>query len=140
MNVGDLQTLYEYDAWANRRILETINTVDEAAFTRDLHSSFPSIQATMSNLVAVEWVWLRRWKGESPAVAPEWAKAPSAAQLTQELEAIEVERDQFLAMLGEDELQRPVSYRNFKGEPLSVSLGDLLLHCANHSTYHSGQL
>jgi uncharacterized damage-inducible protein DinB len=88
----------------------------------------------------VEWVWLRRWKGESPSALPEWATAPNPRILRQKLSEIEAERSAFLTSLGEQDMQRTVTYRNLKGEEWRYLLGDLLLHLANHSTYHRGQI
>ena len=140
MNVDDFRRIYEFDVWANGRIFDALARLDEGALTRDLRSSFPTIQATAGHLAGVEWIWLRRWKGESPTAAPPWYAGAPVPLLRRELDAIEEERARFLAMLGDEELPRPVSYRNLKGEPFSIPLADLLFHCANHSTYHRGQL
>ena len=37
-------------------------------------------------------------------------------------------------------LAGPLSYRNTKGDPFSLPLGQALLNVADHATYHRGQL
>ena len=46
----------------------------------------------------------------------------------------------FCEPLTEDSLTRLLSYRNLKGEHLSLPLGPVMLQLANHSTYHRGQV
>ena len=40
MNIQDFQLLYEFDAWANHRILDACAALSEEQFTRDLGNSF----------------------------------------------------------------------------------------------------
>ena len=140
MNAGEIRHLFAYTEWANARILETIDGLTEEQYTRTIESSFPSIAATLAHIVSVEWVWLRRWKGESPAVVPPWTSGAPRETLREQLRAVESERAEFLAALDDAALATPVSYRNIKGDPFTFPLGRLLLHLVNHSTYHRGQL
>jgi uncharacterized damage-inducible protein DinB len=140
MNIAELRSLFAYNEWANARLLGVVSDLSDEQFTRNLASSFPSIRDTFSHIVAVEWVWLRRWKGESPSALPDWAKTPSPQILRKKLSEIEMERLTFLELLGEPDLQRSITYRNLKGEEWRYLQGDLLLHLVNHSTYHRGQI
>ncbi|MBI1738372.1 MAG: damage-inducible protein DinB, partial [Acidobacteria bacterium] len=46
MTPEEIRVLYEYDAWANRRLLEAAAALTEEQFTRPLGSSFPSVRDT----------------------------------------------------------------------------------------------
>lgn len=140
MTLSELRRFFTYNEWANARILGAAEGLSREALTKDLASSFPSIRDTLSHIVAVEWVWLRRWKGESPSVAPDWAAAPDVQTLKARLRDVEAERAGFLDGLRDADLQRRVAYVNFKDEHWEYALGDLLLHLVNHSTYHRGQV
>jgi len=140
MNTTGLQSFFAYNEWANARLLAATADLSNEQFTRDLQSSFRSIRDTLSHIVAVEWVWLRRWKGESPPALPEWATTPSPQILRLKLSEVEAERSAFLVSLGERDLQQTITYRNLKGEEWRYLLVDLLLHLVNHSTYHRGQI
>ena len=140
MNTTGLQSFFAYNEWANARLLAATADLSNEQFTRDLQSSFRSIRDTLSHIVAVEWVWLRRWKGESPSAGPDWAASPSRETLRNKLREVETERSAFLASLSDSDLMQPITYRNLKGEEWRYLLGDLLLHLVNHSTYHRGQI
>lgn len=140
MAIDLIRTLFAYDEWANARFLDAACQLSHEQWTKDLSSGFPSIRETLSHVVATEWVYLRRWNGESPTTVPGWAKAPDAASLRTRLTEVEAERAVFLASLTESDLQRQIAYRNFKGEEWRYTCRDLLLHLVNHSTYHRGQV
>ena len=140
MNVDEIRDLFSYTEWANERILETLRGMSEEQLTRPIESSFPSIRETLAHIVMAEWVWLRRWKGESPTEWPEWADLRSLDAITGHLRAIEAERRELLESLTDDELHRDLSYRSIKGDPFSNPLVGLMQHMVNHSTYHRGQL
>jgi uncharacterized damage-inducible protein DinB len=47
MTKGDIQLLYEYDRWANNRVLQAVSTLSPEQFTRDLGGSFRSVRDTL---------------------------------------------------------------------------------------------
>ncbi len=47
--------------------------------------------------------------------------------------------DAFEALLGGD-LGRAIAYVNSKGEAFESTVGDILLHVAQHGAYHRGQI
>jgi uncharacterized damage-inducible protein DinB len=138
MNTHEALRLFAYTEWANARTVAVIRTLDEEQYTRRLESSFPSIADTLGHIVLVEWIWLKRWKGESPNAAPQvdFAREPLLGKLRE----VEDERRAFLAGLTDDDLAQPLSYHAIDGLPFTQLLGDLFTHLVNHSTYHRGQL
>jgi uncharacterized damage-inducible protein DinB len=46
----------------------------------------------------------------------------------------------YLAALRDEDVERPVSYTNTKGQPFETPIGDILLHVALHSQYHRGKV
>ena len=140
MNVADIRKLYAYTEWANERILDAIATLSDEQFTREIVSSFPSIRETLSHIAYAEWLWLLRWQGDSPMDPPEWTKEPSLATLATQLRQTAAERRAYLDTLTDEKIAATIDYRSIKGDPFTMPLGGVLLHCANHSTYHRGQL
>ena len=137
MNAADIRRLYTYTDWANERMLATIDPLSDEQRTQVIPSSFPSILETLTHIAFAEWVWLRRWLGESPLSPPE---GTSFGETRDRLRAVAAERRAYLDGLSDDAVAGTVSYRSVKGDAFTMNLGDVLVHCANHSTYHRGQL
>jgi uncharacterized damage-inducible protein DinB len=140
MNCADILDLYRYNGWANERIASSVLTLSREAFTRHLGGSYPTIRDAYSHIVSVEWVWLERWTGTSPAAAPVWAASAEPALLAEHLREVDARRYRFLSGLSADELDAPVSFVYLSGAAATHRLQDLLVHVANHSTYHRGQV
>ena len=140
MQIAEHRRSLDYNVWANARIVDACARLSADQWTKDLGTSFPSIRDTVGHIVAVEWVWLRRWKGESPRALPDWAVAASVQSLRTKLDEVEAERAAFVETLVDADLPRRIAYINLKGEPWEYSLGDMLVHLVNHSTYHRGQV
>jgi uncharacterized damage-inducible protein DinB len=140
MRVPEVLSLYAYNEWANARIFSAAAELDPEVCTTPRGSSFSSIRDTIAHIAASEWVWLRRWRGESPSAQPEWSSLPDAAALTGKLREVESERAAFLRALKDEDLSKPLAYRNLKGDDFSERLIDQLVHVVNHSSYHRGQV
>ena len=140
MNVSDVRRLFAYTEWANGLFFDAIDQLTEEQYSRTIPSSYSTIGDTLAHIISAEWIWLRRWNGESPTVVPEWCTGASRETLHEELRKVETERAAFLATLTEDALAAPLSYRSIKGDPFTLPLGEQLQHVVNHSTYHRGQL
>ena len=140
MTTGEARELFAYAGWANGLVCEAASALSEEQLGDSIASSFPSVGGTLAHMVGAEWVWLRRWLGESPSGFPEWVAKPVLAELRARLSAVEHERDAFVARLSDADLGRAVSYRNLAGQAFSDPLGNLMRHVVNHSTYHRGQV
>jgi uncharacterized damage-inducible protein DinB len=147
MTKDDIQLLYEYDRWANNRVLQVVSTLSIEEFTRDLGGSFRSVRDTLVHMIGSEWGWLTIWKEPSlssafvtdlwtrlddlfpPSVFPDF----TAVQLRWS----EVEREQveFVNCITNESLRRMLPVRTTQ-----ISLQHLMQHLANHSTYHRGQV
>jgi uncharacterized damage-inducible protein DinB len=140
MTRQDLFTLYEYNAWANARMLDAAESLSAEQFTRDLGNSFPSVRDTLAHILGAEWVWLRRWHGESPSKGLPAADFPTVASLRDRFGAVEKERRSLLETVSEEGLNRVLSYRDFAGHARKLPLVVTLQHVVNHGTYHRGQV
>ena len=135
----DARTLYAYDAWANRRMLDACAALAPEQFTKDLGSSFRSVRDTLAHIMGAEWLWLERFQGRT-ARLPSGDQFPDLASLRTRW--AEVERDllAYVGRLSAADLERSFDYWDMKGNPHSSLLWQTLQHVANHSTYHRGQV
>lgn len=135
-----LRELYEYNYWARDRQLDACSSLTPEQFVRPLGSSFSSVRDTLVHLLGAEWIWLERWHGRSPRLAPQPAEFPTLAAIEQRWREVERELRVFLVGLTAERLQEPLNYTNLRGEPFAYPLWQTLLHLANHQTYHRGQV
>ena len=132
--------MFSYSEWANDAFVGTIRGLSEEQYTRHIESSFPTIRDTLAHMAFAEWLWLRRWKGESPSTRPDWTKEASLDILEMQLRAVAEERSHLLMTLTDDDVRRDFPYRNMAGDPYVAALGEQMAHVINHATYHRGQL
>lgn len=140
MNRPDVVTLYDYNAWANGRVLRAVEPLGPEAFMRDLKNSFPSVRDTLAHILGAEWIWLRRWHGESPSQILPPSEFPTLASLKDRYGAVEKEQRAFLDGLSEERMAQPFHYKDIAGKPHSLLLVQSLQHVVNHGTYHRGQI
>jgi uncharacterized damage-inducible protein DinB len=140
VNTDEMRTLYGYNRWANRRLRGAARLLQWEDFIRNLHTSHGSIRGTLVHIVWAEWLWLRRWRGESPKqiFAPEDFQDWAALEFC--WTALESEQQSFLECLNDELLKTRVSYENLQGERWEYSLAQMMQHTVNHSSYHRGQV
>jgi uncharacterized damage-inducible protein DinB len=134
------RTLFAYDAWANRRMLDACGALSSEQFTRDLGSSFHSVRDTLAHIMGAEWLWLERFLGRSPAALPSTDQYADLAALRARWTQVERDVLAYVGGLSAADLERSFDYRDTKGTPHSSLLWQTLQHLANHSTYHRGQV
>jgi uncharacterized damage-inducible protein DinB len=147
MTKDDIQLLYEYDRWANNRVLQACSTLSVEEFTRDLGGSFRSVRDTLVHIIGGEWGWLTIWKEPSVSstfVTDLWTRLgelfhpnafPDVAAVQLRWAAVEREQVEFVNRVTNESLGRMVPVRTTE-----ISLAHLMQHLANHSTYHRGQV
>jgi uncharacterized damage-inducible protein DinB len=147
MNKDDIQLLYEFDRWANNRVLQAVSVLSPEQFTRDLGGSFRSVRDTLVHIIAGEWGWLAHWKepASSAAFIADLRKRrdalfypeafPNLAAVRSKWTEIEKEQAEFVNRVTNESLKKTLPLRGTQ-----ISLAHLMQHLANHSTYHRGQV
>jgi uncharacterized damage-inducible protein DinB len=140
MNVEDFQTLYAYNAWANRRTVDSCEALDGEKFTRDLGSSFRSVRDTLVHILGAEWVWLERWRGRTPTSFLAATEFPDLHSVRRHWAGVESELLDFVGGLSAETIGKVIAYKLMTGAAYAEALGQSLQHMANHGTYHRGQI
>jgi uncharacterized damage-inducible protein DinB len=139
-SLSTIKTLYEYNHWANARMLKACQALTLEQWDRSLGHSWGSVHGVLTHMFAAETIWLARWKGNSPKAMRQAAEFTTFADLQTVWMRAESETKDFLATCTEKALSEPVTYINTRGETRSMPLGQLMLHLANHGTHHRGEL
>ena len=140
MNTQDILLQFEYNRWANARLLEAAASLTNDQFTRDLSSSYSSIRDTLTHLLGAEEVWLMRWKGLSPTSMLDPAGFPDVRSLKVRWAEIEIDQWNFLSKISDESLEEVVEYQNFKNEDWEYPLWAMIHQMVSHATYHRGQV
>jgi uncharacterized damage-inducible protein DinB len=80
MTVNDLEALYDYSYWANKRIFGVLAGLTPEKFVEPVAGSYGSVRNTMVHVLSAEWGWLDRCGGtprgpalvasDTPSVTP----------------------------------------------------------------------
>ena len=140
MTPNEMLVLYEFNAWANRRMLGAVEAVKPEEFLRPMGSSFGSLRDTAAHIYGGEWVWLERFQGRSPASLPDAAEFQDVASLRERWTELEGRLLGFVGSLTEDDLNRVMEYKTLKFGVYRNPLWQSMQHVVNHGTYHRGQV
>jgi uncharacterized damage-inducible protein DinB len=135
-----LKSLYEYNAWANKRLLDACAALDNEQFTRNMNSSFNSVRDTVVHLYGAEWAWNERFHGRSPSALLSGAGFPDLASIGPKLLEMDQYYIDFVSKQTQQDLDRVFHYKSFSGEEFSNPLWQSLHQVSNHATYHRGQV
>lgn len=126
--------LVAYNAWANERIVDAAQRATEKELSADL-SGYDTILATLNHYLWAQVMWVARLR-EQPVV--ERFKLP-AAELWPEFRRADADLGAFAAELTDADWERMIDYHDSRGTPHRRTLGPLVSHVVNHSTYHRGE-
>jgi uncharacterized damage-inducible protein DinB len=133
-----LHFLWRYMAHADQEIARAAATVPDDAYRRDQHISFGSIEKLLAHCMAAQSVWLQRLNGID--IPYKDVPPPPRAALAQHWANIHDELLTFAAAQTPGSLREPLSFHNRAGHAHTAPRGALMLHVADHATYHRGQL
>jgi uncharacterized damage-inducible protein DinB len=140
MKKDEIEGLVQFNAWANGKVLAVVETLSAEQFTQGLGSSFSSVRDTLTHIMGVEWVWLERLQGRSPAAIPAAKEFADIASLRVRWTQIEKSFREYMQEVKQAELDEVLEYKT-----LSFGMGknarwQMIQHVVNHGTYHRGQV
>jgi uncharacterized damage-inducible protein DinB len=140
MSPAELQLLYDYNAWANRRSMAAAEKLTKDQFVKPLGSSFSSVRDTLAHICGAEWIWMERFQGRSPASLPDVKRFEDVASLRETWVEQESRLLAFVRGLTQAALDREMEYRTLKFGVYRNPLWQSMQHVVNHGTYHRGQV
>ena len=138
-DIAYVAELYAYNRWANQKALAAVAQLSEEQRKRPMGSSFSSLHDTLVHILGGEWIWLERWLGRSPRSLPSSDEVADWAALARRWKQLDEDQQRFLSQLTAADLTKSITYVNQRGETWTYPLWQLLVHVANHSSYHRGQ-
>ena len=83
MTVKDLERLYDYGYWANKKLLAVVSQLTPEQFTRTVAGSYGSVRNTMVHMLSAEWGWLDRCGGHARGPALKADDYPTVESLVE---------------------------------------------------------
>lgn len=140
MTVKDLQNLYDYYYWANRKLFQSISQLTPEQFTQLVAGSYGSVRNTLVHSLSAEWGWLERCGGQErgPRLDPD--NYPTVGSLVEAWAKVEGFVRDFLFTLNDEDLAREIEFTLAGPEKRSMQIGHLMHHAAIHGVHHRAQV
>jgi uncharacterized damage-inducible protein DinB len=133
------RTLFDYNRWANARILDRSLEVSEADYFAPYAGlSYGNLHGTLLHLVGAEMTWLRRCTGQ-PALRITEAEMPDLKALLVLRDEAEAGQAALFTWLSDDDVNRDNSYVLPTGNTLTHKLGHQMAHWVNHATQYRSE-
>jgi uncharacterized damage-inducible protein DinB len=133
--------LAAYNQWANERIYEAADDLDDAEYNRDTGAFFKSMNGTLNHLLVADRVWLKRFTGEGDAPSALDAVIHSDFNKLRAARQAEDKRIvQWVGSLADKAFAGRFTYMTVTDmRTISQRLAPALTHLFNHQTHHRGQ-
>lgn len=138
MRRQDIQLLFEYNSWANERILSAAENLSDEQLKASNDLGWGSLHGMLAHILDAEYGWRHyladgedvKWLGaddfaDIPAIRERWAAENSALTA-------------YLARLSDEALDGKVSYE-VDGQQRFRILWHCLVHVVNHGTQHRSE-
>jgi uncharacterized damage-inducible protein DinB len=139
MRQQDMLTLYEYNNWANGRILSAAAQVSQDQLTAAGTHSLGSLHSILLHALDTEYGWRMLCQHSQLTSALSAADFPSFQALEQRWQEEQAAMRAYLVGLGDDDLPGLVRYTTDSGEKRERVLWHCLLHVVNHGTQHRSE-
>ena len=140
MTVADFERLFDYNSWANRKLIDAMSGLAPDQFTQNVAGSYGSLRNTLVHMMSAEWGWLDRCGGTKRGPALRADDYPTLASVRERWQQVEGHVRSFLSTLHDNDLGRVIEFTLVGGAPHAMPLGELMHHAAIHGIHHRGQV
>ena len=139
MNKQTITLLYDYNQWANSKILAAASNLTGEQFLANAEYPHGGLRGTLTHVLFAEWLWRKRMQGDSPTkwIVPE--DFPTFESLRTRWLAEEEELMSFVQTLTDEQLAGTFEYKTTKGVPYENVTWQVLMHVINHGTQHRSE-
>jgi uncharacterized damage-inducible protein DinB len=135
MNKSDLNLLFDYNYWANRRVCEAAARLAPGQYEAPYKLSHGSLRGALVHVLGAEIVWrMRCQEGVSLSGLLKEDELPTLEALNARWSGEEAAMHSYLASLNDYALGQPIQYKTTKGQAKSTVLWQILAHVVNHGT------
>jgi uncharacterized damage-inducible protein DinB len=139
MNKQDLLLLYQYNQWANAKILNAAANVTQEQFVAPAPFPHGGLGATLVHTLSAEWMWRTRWEGTSPTSMLKPQDFPDFQSLRMRWADEKRRLMNFVDGISDERLNSTFDYTNTSGKPFTKVLWHAMAHVVNHGTQHRAE-
>jgi uncharacterized damage-inducible protein DinB len=134
--------LYEYNDWANGKLLAAARGVPAAELAAGRAVSWGNCLTGFGHIAAAQVNWLERWQTGANEVSTTDLQdgLVSLDEVHDALKRSHASLRDFVGALTDERLDSPLPYRDSTGRTADRPLWQLMTHVANHGSYHRGEL
>ena len=139
MNIQDILMIYDYNYWANKRLLTVSANVSEEQFFAPASFPFGGLRGTLVHILDAEFGWRGLFENNSfngdlnpdefltlKSIQERWHEEEQAMRA-------------YLANLSDDDMESHLRYTTDTGIERDRVLWQCLYHVVNHGTQHRGE-
>jgi uncharacterized damage-inducible protein DinB len=130
----------DYTRWASARLVDAASKLTHEDLTRDMGTADKSILGTLVHIFAADRIWMGRITGNVPAKFVDYDRDMHLSVLQNDWPALLDQWREWIAGLTSETVQRPISYKNLKGDARETPVWQIILHVVNHGAHHRGQV
>jgi uncharacterized damage-inducible protein DinB len=139
MNIQDIQLIYEYNYWANGKILVASTKATEQQFLAPAEYPFGGLRGTLLHVVDAEYGWRGFFETDKFGEDLKIEDFPTLGSLEEKFRAEEKSMRTYLNGLKDQDLAGHRKYTTEEGAHRDRILWHCLLHVVNHGTQHRSE-
>ena len=139
MNIQDINLLYDYNYWANGKIMAAAAHVSPEQYTAPAAHSFGSLRGTLVHTMDAEYGWLSLWQSGTFAEELPEVDFPTYDAMVTRWQEEEAAMRAYLADLDNEAIGGMLHYLTDTGEKRERVLWHCLVHVVNHGTQHRSE-
>lgn len=130
-----------YHAWAQQRLLESLQPLGDADYHADQGLFFRSIHRTLNHLLLVDLLWQGRLSGKPfPVSGLDQELVKERERIGDEMRGAAEKLQGLVSGLDEARISAVNAYVDTEGRRREFPLSLQLAHAFNHATHHRGQV
>jgi len=138
MRAADIRTLYDYNYWANDKILNQATHIPDNDFAL-VELGYCNLRDTLQHILEAEAIWLARWTGIDPDSVKLTEEFPTLAALRDHWEEQKRALYTFINTLTDADMDRTFTYPVQDNETYTRTLWQMMVHLINHGTQHRSE-
>jgi uncharacterized damage-inducible protein DinB len=139
MNIQNIHLIYDYNYWANKRLLTASANVSQEQFLASGTFPFGGLRGTLVHILDAEFGWRGLFENKSFNADLNPNDFPTVKSIEERWREEEKAMRAYLAKLSDDDMESHLRYTTDAGIERDRILWQCLYHVVNHGTQHRSE-